>query len=110
MSDNKFHTRFSVEIVRSGQPRPYADTEREYKVLCEMYQTWGKPEEIGWHPIPTNEYGSKKIDDIVRGTCQNFYRSEEEPGACWASPILKWMKIDGAAGIIHVFIKEAYTD
>jgi hypothetical protein len=125
MNKPDFNSRFSVQVLRSGQPRAYADTEREYKVLCERWQDWGKAEEQGWKPsiplhmnglkcdengVPTDPHARETIDNIVRGTCQRFWRSASEPGATWAHPILKWMKVDSKAGIIHVLIIEAYTD
>jgi len=45
-------TRYTVEVVRSGQPRAYADTENEFIVHVEQNRAaWkapGSPEE--WHP------------------------------------------------------------
>lgn len=37
-------TRYTVTVLRSGQPRPYADTEREYLI---------KVEDTGWKPTET---------------------------------------------------------
>lgn len=33
--------RYTVETLRSGQPRPYADTEREYLIKVERMDEWG---------------------------------------------------------------------
>jgi len=114
-------TRYTVEVVRSGQPRAYADTEREFIVHVEQNKAaWkapGSPEE--WHPwlypkdsdpAGSNKYFNDWCDKIVKAVCQNFFRSSTELGADWASPILKWMRVDHAKGTIHVFIIEAYTD
>ena len=117
--------RFTVETVRSGQPRPYADTEREYIVTVEReIEQWMrhdkyKDTKVGeWHPwlygSAEDSAGKKWFDDwcdrIVKALCQNFYRSVDEPGADWASSMLKWMRVDRDKGTIHVFITEAYTD
>lgn len=39
-------TRYTVEVLRNGQPRAYADTEREYLVTVEVDE-FGKN---GLHP------------------------------------------------------------
>jgi len=117
--------RFTAETIKSGQPRPYADTEREYVVTVEReVQRWMQHDKykgtkvgewIPWlYPEGTDDNGKKWFqnwcDMVVKATCQNFYRKMDDPGACWASPILKWMRIDHEKGTIRVFITEAYTD
>jgi hypothetical protein len=113
-----FDFRYSVQRIRAGQPRPYADSEYEYLVKVEHFQRYGKdPEErnkwVPWLPIASNtptEAEQKQLDHIVKGVCQNFYRTMSEPGSDWASPILQWMRVDKMNGTIHLLIKEAYTD
>ena len=114
------HTRYTVDVVRSGQPRAYADTEHEYIVHVEQnragWKTPGSPDD--WHPwlypAGTDDAGKKWFqnwcDTVVKAVCQNFYRKSDEPGADWASPILRWMRVDHAEGTIHAYITEAYTD
>lgn len=41
--------RYLVETLRSGQPRPYADTEREYRITVERTNDYG-PEKGQWKP------------------------------------------------------------
>ena|ERR1035438_7060867 len=107
--------RYSVEVLRSGQPRPYADTEHEYKIYCERNQTWGKPEERGWKPfLPFSSGLSEiekqgRIDQLIQSvTMKMFWRKDTQPN--WSYPLLKWIKLDEKLGVIHVFITEEYTD
>ncbi len=112
--------RFTVDIVRSGQPRAYADTEHEYIVHVEQNKAaWLKPESPeDWqpwlYPEGNDERGKKWFQDwcdtVVKALCQKFYRTTHDDGADWASPMLKWMRVDHEKGTIHVFITEAYTD
>ena len=117
--------RFTAETIRSGQPRAYADKEAEHIVTVErLIEEWmcrGSSSDMKagewrpWlYPVADNAAGQKWFQDwcdrIVKATCQNFYRTVDEPGANWASPILKWMRVDREKGTIHVFITEAYTD
>ena len=113
-------TRYTVEVVRSGQPRAYADTEHEYIVHIEQNKScWAKPgTPEDWRPWlypegnddPGKKWFQNWCDKIVKTLCQNFYRKVGEDGSDWASPILKWMRFDHAKGTIHVFITESYTD
>lgn len=132
-------TIYSVDVIRSGQPRPYADTEREYLVTVKSTQ-WGKD---GMHPwlfggdveaqIKRDEAwraegrmsGGDSPDQlrsqqrewakkIVRALCQNFREKDDDDGRTGMEahfyPTLKWLKLDPAEGTIHVFIVEPYTD
>jgi hypothetical protein len=112
-------TRFTVTTIRSGQPRPYADTEREYLIQVEasfQIRKTDPPEGTEWKPwliggpTPDPVWFQKWCDNVVKGVCQNFYRAPDEPGCDWASPMLKWMRTDYIKGTIHVFITECYTD
>ena len=121
-----FSYRYSVMVIRSGQPRPYANTEREYKIYCERYQNWGlAPDKDKWHPwvpgifggiecdsngVPTDLHERAKIDMLAKALTQRYFRDRDDPQANWASPFLQWMKIDVKAGTIHFFITEEYTD
>ena len=130
---------YTVETLRSGQPRPYADTEREYRITVLRTQ-YGKE---GLHPwlmhgdleprIKEEEalraagkmYGGQSPDDlrkaqrewakmIVRALCRNFREKDDDDGRTGAAahfyPTLKWLKIDAKAGTIHAFIVEPFTD
>lgn len=132
-------TTYSVEILRSGQSRAYADTEREYLITVKSTQ-YGKD---GLHPwlmygdvenrIQREEAdravgllsGGETPDQlrkgqrewakkIVRTLCQNFRETDDDDGRTGMGahfyPTLKWMKLDARAGTIHVFIVEPYTD
>ena len=132
-------TVYSVEVLRSGQPRPYADTEREYLITVKRTQ-YGKD---GLHPwlmhgdvearIKREEadraagrmYGGGSPDElrksqrewakkIVRALCQNFREKNDDDGRTGMDahfyPTLKSLALDAKAGTIRAFIIEPYTD
>lgn len=136
---SKHQTVYSVETLRSGQPRAYADTEREYLITVQSTQ-YGKD---GLHPWLLHgdvEARIKKEESmrasgqmrggtppdglrqeqrewakkIVRGLCQNFREKDDDDGRTGMDahfyPTLKWLKLDHKAGTIHAFIVEPYTD
>lgn len=123
----KFDYRYSVKIIRSGQPRAYADTEREYLIFFERYQEWGlPPKKDTWSPavpgifggiavdengVPTDSNARQQLDKLVKALTQRYFRREDnDPNAGWHSPFLKWMKVNKEEGTIHIFITEEYTD
>lgn len=130
---------YEVETLRSGQPRAYADTEREYLITIRS-ENYGKE---GMHPwlmggdveakITKDEaaraaktmFGGMSPDAlrsqqrdwakrVVRGLCQNFREESDDDGRSGMDaafyPTLKWLKLDHAKGTIHAFIIERYTD
>lgn len=132
-------TTYEVEILRSGQPRPYADTEREYLITVRS-ERYGKE---GLHPwlkhgdveakIAKDEaaraagkmFGGMSPDalrkdqrewakKIVRGLCQNFREKDDDDGRTGMNahfyPTLKRLTLDHKAGTIRAFIVEPYTD
>jgi len=132
-------TTYSVETLRSRQPRPYADTEREYRITIKK-PTYDKEGPQPWllygdveAQIKRDEaaraagtmMGGRSPDDtrkaqlewakgIVRALCQNFREKDDDDGRvdmhAYFFPTLKWLKLDPKAGTIHVFIIEPYTD
>lgn len=101
-------THYTVDILRSGQPRPYADTEREYLITVLAESTYG-PDKGTMKPwlmygdletrIKTEEqmrakgtmHGGESPDQlrtnqrdwakkIIRGLCQNFREAKDEDG------------------------------
>lgn len=132
-------TRYTVAILRSGQPRPYADTEREYLITVEG-TVYGKE---GLHPwimhgdvektIAREEadraagrmFGGQPPDalrkqqrdwalGLVRSLCQNFREKTDQDGRVGMEaafyPTLKSLAIDHKTGTIRAFIVETYTD
>lgn len=132
-------TTYSVQIIRSGQPRPYADTEREYLITIKAAQ-YGKD---GLHPWLLHRDIERRIAEeeqlrkagkmlggqspeqlrnernewakkLVRALCQNFREKDDQDGRQGMEahfyPTLKWLKLDDKAGTIHAFIIEPYTD
>lgn len=132
-------TTYSVKVIRSGQPRAYADTEREYLIAVKSTQH-GKE---GIHPwlmygdverrITEDEkaraaktmFGGESPEQLrkgqrewakslVRALCQTFREAGDEDGRkdmeAHFYPTLKWLKIDAVAGTVHAFIVEPYTD
>ena len=133
-------TVYSVETLRSGQPRAYADTEREYLITVKASH-WSKngvlkpwlmhgdvekrivEEEAmrksgqmlgGETPDHLRKSQREWAKKIVRALCQNFREKDDDDGrtdmAAYFYPTLQWLKLDPKAGTIHVFIIEPYTD
>ena len=132
-------TTYTVEVIRSGQPRPYADTEREYLITVKAPK-YGKD---GLHPwlmygdvesrikreeadraagrmmggSPPDELRKQQREwaqKIIRALCQNFREKDDDDGRkdmeAYFYPTLKWLKLDAVAGTIHAFIVEPFTD
>lgn len=132
-------TTYSVKVLRSGQPRPYADTEREYLITVKstmhgkdglhpwlMYgdvesrikqeEKWRAEGRMSGGETPEQLRAGQRewAKSIVRALCQNFREANDDDGRTGMTahfyPTLKTLKIDPAAGTIHVFIVEPYTD
>ncbi len=132
------NTIYEIETIKSGQPRPYADTEREYKITVKgerygkkglyPYLLYGnlderiKKEESARAAgkmsggLSPEELRKRQLDwakKIVRALCQDFRERDDNDGRSGMEaafyPTLEWIKLDQKAGIIHVFITEAYT-
>ncbi len=132
-------TSYTVDTLRSGQPRAYADTEREYLITVQSTQ-YGKD---GLHPwlmygdvetqIKRDEkdraegrmFGGESPEKlrnnqrewakkIVRALCQNFREKDDDDGRTGMEahfyPTLQSLKTDPKAGTIRAFIIEPYTD
>ena len=130
---------YSVKTLRSGQPRPYADTEREYLITI----TSTKYGENGLSPwvlygdieARINEeatfraqgkmYGGMSPEQlregqrdwakrIIRGLCQDFREKDDDDGKTGMEahfyPTLQSLVIDHRAGTIRVLIIEPFTD
>lgn len=132
-------TQYSVEILRSGQPRAYADTEREYLITVQSTQ-YGKEGLQPWVLYGNVEARIKREEadrkagrmsggespekirrtqrewgkKIVRSLCQNFREKDDDDGRTGMEahfyPTLQSLKIDPKTGTIHAFIIEPYTD
>lgn len=129
---------YSVATLRSGQPRAYADTEREYKITVTRQNGKGRAEPWLMHGdvekrITEEEalrkagkmYGGVQPDDLrrqqaewakmmVRALCQNFREKGDNDGRTGMEahfyPTLKSLKLDAKEGTIHAFIVEPFTD
>lgn len=130
---------YSVETLRSGQPRPYADTEREYLITVkgtrygkEGLHPWllhGDVEAriqkeeadraagrmMGGTPPDQLRYEQREwAKGIVRALCQAFREKDDDDGRTGMEahfyPTLKSLKLDQKAGTICAFIVEPYTD
>jgi hypothetical protein len=130
---------YSVKTLRSGQPRAYADTEREYLIACRSTQ-YGKQ---GLHPYVLYGDIEKQIKHeeaeraagrmsggmspdqlrkaqrdwalkLVRALCQNFREKNDDDGRTGMEahfyPTLETLTVDASAGTIRAFIIEPYTD
>ena len=98
-----YQYRYVVECLSAGQPRPYADSECRYTVLCEVFSPYGKPEERNvWKPrLISNPEDQKKL---ARALCRNFYDNPE-----WHQARLTSIS-QTPDGVLHVHITEPSTD
>ena len=110
--------RVTVEIIRSGQVRPYGPTETLARLTFEQQPQYGPGSKDPNAPFEPVAFKQKPmIDMIVRETVKpaikalvgNFYEKPDEPGCDWASPMLKYLK-EIAPGVWEVLISSAYTD
>lgn len=132
-------TTYSVDTIRSGQPRPYADTIREYLITVKSSQ-YGKE---GLHPwlmhgdvekrikreeadraagrmsggSPPEKLRAEQRDwakSLVTTLCQRFREKNDDDGRTGIEahfyPTLQSLKLDPAAGTIRAVIVEPFTD
>jgi len=95
--------RYVVECLSAGQPRPYADSECRYTILCEVNSPYGMPEERNvWKPRLISNLDNQK--ELVRTLCRNFYDKPE-----WHQARLDSIS-QSSDGVIHAHIIEPFTD
>jgi len=132
-------TEYTVEILRAGQPRAYADTENEYLITCRqdwkgdgVFKPWLlggnveariKREEAdraagrmsgGMSPDALRKEQQDWVRKIIRVLCQDFREKADQDGregmAAAFYPTLRRLTVDPVAGTIRVLIVSAYTD
>lgn len=132
-------TTYNVEVLRSGQPRAYADTEHEYlitvkttlpgkeglqpwlmcgdveaNIKCDEAKRAAKTMFGGSSPDAMRNRQRDWAKKIVRALCHNFREKDDDDGldgaAAYFYSTLKWLKMDPKAGTIHVLIISPYTD
>lgn len=132
-------TTYQVDILRSGQPRAYADTEREYLITVKKEQfdkeglfpyllhgdveTRIKKDEAmreagtmrgGQSPEGLRNGQREWAKKLVRSLCQNFREKDDDDGRtdmdAYFYPTLKSLKLDHVEGTITAFIIEPYAD
>jgi hypothetical protein len=111
--------RVTVEIIRSGQPRAYADTETLARLTFEKQPQYGPGSKDPDAPFEPRTYKQQPmIDMMIRETVKpaikalvgNFYEETDiDPRPDWASPMLKRL-IEVEPGVWEVLIVSAYTD
>ena len=121
-------TTYHVQTLRAGQPKAYADTEREYLISVKPWPFGDiekriKEEEAlrakgqmfgGYTPDQARAQQREWALKIVRGLCQNFREKDDQDGRTGMDaafyPTLKKLTIEPGAGTIRAFIVEMYTD
>lgn len=133
-------TTYSVDRLRSGQPRPYADTEREYLITVQATgygkdttpRPWLMYGDIeaqivrdeaarkagtmsgGMSPDQLRKGQRDWAKKIIRALCQDFREKDDDDGrkdmSAYFYPTLKSLKLDAKAGTILAFIIEPFTD
>jgi hypothetical protein len=109
-------TRYTVEVLRSGQPRAYADTENEYLVRCEMERSYG-PDKGQMKPWLYGLDEATRLTwakSLVKVLCQTFREAGDDDGRTGMEahfyPTLRSLVIDQNTGTIRALIIEPYTD
>jgi hypothetical protein len=100
MKDGDF--RISVECLRAGQPRPYADTFHAYRVTIEWipYDTRIKPENKKFELVHWN-------NDIAEKYCRAIYNWNDDNK--WPGPRLNYFK-QISQGIWEFEVIDDFTD
>lgn len=87
--------RIEAEILRSGQPRPYADSETVGRITITRLQQYG-PQKGEWAPCSSwdetwnkDDTEDKPIRDLLRQCHIGF---TDTPPADWASTRLNYLK------------------
>jgi hypothetical protein len=108
--------RYTVETIRSGQPRPYADTEREYRIFVEVKPQYA-PEPKEFQPwLQGGDVTEQRLwaKRVIRALCCDFREADDKDGRTGMEaafyPTLKVLELNPAQGTIHCLIVEAYTD
>lgn len=132
-------TRYTVEVLRSGQPRAYADTENEYLITIEATK-YGKEGLFPWIMLgdveatilreeadratgkmvggyPPDARRKQQRDwakKLVSALCQNFREKDDEDGRTGMEaafyPTLKSLTIDHKTGTVRALIVSLFTD
>jgi hypothetical protein len=87
----------TVELVRAGQPRAYADH------VYEAYLTFSVPEGLGW----SSKYGRK--EEQVKPYIPLFVHPFVEENRQWHQPWLEKLE-QVSPGRWHVIVKSPYLD
>lgn len=105
--------RYTVEHIRSGQSRPYADTVNEYLIHVEAILGFGKTKEEreNWHPWllcgDLDAQKQKEIEDTRAGriritrighTQESYYAEQKAYQVAWAKKIVKALCQDFCEG------------
>lgn len=131
--------RYTVETLRSGQPRAYADTEREYLISVEwkgyadknlrpgfpggnLDKLIAREESAraegrmhgGYSPAEHRKQRRDWALKVLRSLCQNFREKDDDDGRTGMDahfyPTLRSLALDENAGTIRALIIEPFTD
>jgi hypothetical protein len=103
--DNQSWTRISVETIRSGQPRPYADSVYEYLVT---FEGGSRSIQEGWD-LP---FGTRISEERARPIIKSLTRGWVE-NPRWSDNRLESLEIiegDNTHTTFKVVIREPYLD
>jgi len=90
-----------IETLRSGQPKPYADSEYEYLVTFTIERQHGKME-----IIPQTGIDIKRAIEVAKILCKFSERNDE--GTNWASCFLNQSKKE-SEGVFRFNCTAEYT-
>lgn len=90
--------RITIEDIRSGQPRPYADSVDEFVISFEL-----RNKDKEWVPFDVAE---NHFDEFARSQGHQFYTKADTRD--WAAPVLE-RKTKESAGVWRYVIRRAFT-
>ncbi len=100
-------TRYTVETLASGQPRPYADSRTHVRLTIEVFFAWlGDPKDERSHWKPAQGWTEEQIKGLLRQMKVGF---PDDVPRDWADAKLQWLK-ETAPGIWEFYSTSAYTD
>jgi hypothetical protein len=98
--------RYTVQCLRSGQPRPYADSVEEYRVAIEWQGPTRKNDPADKPFIPRPELNKDAVLRILKGLCGGW--CDQGEGHVYSRRLDKCEMVE--PGVWKVIIVQPFTD
>lgn len=98
--------RYKIEILASGQPRPYADSRSHVRLTIDTFRAWlGDPNDERSEWVPNDSWKEEEVRALLPYLRCGFPTKEPEN---WADAQLAWLK-KTAPGVWEFYTISAYT-